>query len=355
LEFWICFGFRNSDFEFAFLFMLMSSDDRLDPDLIRANLRTRQIGRKILVYEQTLSTNDVAAEYARNPENAGLAVFAEEQTAGRGRGGAQWHSARGDGLLFSVILPECNVSHELLSLTCAVAVAEGIGQVGGCQAGIKWPNDIVLEGRKVAGILLESRVRRTEDRKQRAEDGGQRTEDGGQSHSGRVCTAHQHPTDKSRSGRVCSAHQDLPEEKEDGVRSTPYPPPAAYRPPSSGIYIVGIGINCHQTLAGFPPELRATATSLDLVSGARCQRVTVAKRVLTSLDHWLRVAGRSRRQVIETWSHLSTQLGQRVTLSFNRRRFTGNCIGVDPEKGLILQLDRGGIRMFDAAHTHIVK
>jgi BirA family biotin operon repressor/biotin-[acetyl-CoA-carboxylase] ligase len=283
LEFGIRFGFRNSNFGFEFLFMRMTSGDRLDPDLIRANLRTRQIGRRVLVYEQTFSTNDVAAEYARNPQNAGLAVFAEEQTAGRGRRGSKWHSARGDSLLFSVILPACSVRHELLSLTCAVAVAEGIGQVGGRPAGIKWPNDIVLDGRKVAGILLESKVLK------------------------------------------------------------PCP-----------LYVVGIGINCHQAPADFPADLRATATSLDMVGPTRCQRVTVAKRVLTSLDHWLRVAARNRRQVIETWSHLSTQLGQRVTLSFNRRRFAGNCIGVDPEKGLILQLDRGGIRMFDAAHTHIV-
>jgi biotin-(acetyl-CoA carboxylase) ligase len=83
--------------------------------------------------------------------------------------------------------------------------------------------------------------------------------------------------------------------------------------------------------------------------------VTVAKRVLTSLDHWLQVAEQNSPQVIDTWSRLSTQLGQRVALSYNKRRFTGNCIGVDPEKGLILQLDRGGVRMFDAAHTHIVK
>jgi BirA family biotin operon repressor/biotin-[acetyl-CoA-carboxylase] ligase len=269
----------------------MTTDDPLDPDLIRANLRTRQIGRKVLVYEQTLSTNDVAAEYARNPENVGLAVFAEEQTAGRGRGGARWHSARGDGLLFSAVLPG-DVGHELLSLTCAVAVAEALGQVGGCQAEIKWPNDIMLAGRKVAGILLEARI-------------------------------------KNQKSKI----KDQP----------------------AGICVVGIGINCHQTQTSFPAELRATATSLDLVSGTRCQRVTVAKRVLTSLDHWLRVAGRNRRQVIETWSRLSTQLGQRVTLSYNRRRFAGHCIGVDPEKGLILQLDRGGVRIFDAAHTHIVK
>jgi BirA family biotin operon repressor/biotin-[acetyl-CoA-carboxylase] ligase len=135
------------------------------------------------------------------------------------------------------------------------------------------------------------------------------------------------------------------------VRCTPYQPPTSNFP----IHVIGIGINCHQTAESFPPDLQMTATSLDLVSGTRCQRVTVAKRVLTSLDHWLRVAERNGKQVIDTWSRLSTQLGQRVTLSCNKRRFTGNCIGVDPEKGLILQLDRGGVRIFDAAHTHIVK
>ena len=101
--------------------------------------------------------------------------------------------------------------------------------------------------------------------------------------------------------------------------------------------------------------MRDTATSLDLAGDTRCHRATVARRVLTSLDHWLKVAGQNSKQVTETWSRLSTQLGQRVTLSYSRKRFTGNCIGVDPEKGLILQLDRGGIRMFDAAHTHIIK
>jgi len=266
--------------------------DRLDPDLIQANLRTKRIGRRVLVYEQTASTNDIAAEYGRNPDNDGLVVFAEEQTAGRGRGGAKWHSRRGDSLLFSFVLTGGDPSGELLSLTCAVAVAEAIGQIGSCPAHIKWPNDIVLAGKKVAGILVESRTRN----------------------------------------------------QKSNIKNQ-----------TSSVYVTGIGINCHQTEEDFPPELRQTATSLDLVSGAQCHRATVARRVLTSLDHWLRVAERDSKQVTETWSRLSTQVGQRVTLSCNRKRFTGNCIGVDPEKGLILQLDRGGVRMFDAAHTHIVK
>ena len=255
-------------------------DDRLDPDLIQANLKTKRVGKKVLVYKETASTNDIAAEYARNPDNSGLVVFAEEQIAGRGRSGAKWHSASGHSLLFSVLLMDCGISSELLSLTCAVAVAEAIGQAGAHHAGIKWPNDIVLAGRKVAGILVESRA------------GNQKS----------------------------------------NIKNQ-----------TSSVHAIGIGINCHQTLEDFPSELRETATSLDLASGVRCDRVTVARRVLTSLDHWLKAAERNSRQVTETWSRLSTQIGERVTLSYNRRRFTGNCIGVDPEKGLILQLDRGGV------------
>lgn len=262
----------------------MSRDDRLDPDKIAAHLKTRRIGNKVVVYDRTSSTSNVAAEYARNPDNDGLVVFAEQQTAGRGRTGATWHSHHGDSLLFSAVLTECRLTGERLSLACAVAIADAIGQVGNHAAKIKWPNDIILNGKKIGGILVESRQNET-----------------------------------------------------------------------ARAYLIGIGINCHQTEEAFPTEIRDSATSLDLVGGARCDRITLARRVLTSLDHWLAVAEKNKKQVVETWSRLSTQLGLRVTLSCNGRQSTGHCIGVDPEKGLILQLDRGGVRMFDAAHTRIVK
>jgi len=296
----------------------MLTDDRLDPDLIKANLRTKRIGRSILVYDRTASTNDIAAEYARNPAHDGLVVFAEEQTAGRGRTGATWQSRRGDSLLFSFVLIDAKTGNELLSLACAVAVAEAVGQIGGRHAAIKWPNDIMLDDKKVAGILVESR---------------------------RVARATPEVTCDPCPVTRDPSHK--PQATSDGIRATSHE--------SRITTIVGIGINCHQTKDAFPEELQAIATSLDLAGGTRCQRVTVARRVLTSLDHWLRVAERNRQQVIDAWGRLSTQLGRRVALSFNGKRFTGNCIGVDPESGLILQLDRGGIRMFDAAHTTIVK
>ncbi len=278
----------------------MSREDRLDPDRIGANLKTRCVGRKVLVYERTGSTNDIAAEYARNPDNDGLVVFTEEQTSGRGRTGARWESPYGSSLLFSVLLIDSPLENELLSLTCAVAVAEALGTVGGERARIKWPNDVLLAGKKVCGILVESR----------------------------------------RVSRPSSlAARDADSSSQDRRDTT----------------VIGIGINCHQTAETFPRELTDIATSLDLVGGSHCDRITLARRTLSSLDHWLIAAEKDEDRVIETWKGLSTQLAQRVTLSCNGRTFTGHCIGIDPAKGLILQLDRGGVRMFDAAHTTIVK
>lgn len=262
----------------------MVRDDRLDPDKIEVRLKTQCVGRRVIVYDRTSSTSDVAAEYARRPDNDGLVVFAEAQTAGRGRTGSPWLSGYGESLLFSVALTHCDLANESLSLTCAVAVAGALGQVGGHTAQTKWPNDILLAGKKVAGILVESR--------------------------------------KTGSAKA---------------------------------HIIGVGINCHQSEETFPAEIRHSAISLDQAARTRCDRVTLARRVLASLDHWLIVASKDKKHVIETWDRLSTQRGQRVTLSYNGRKFTGNCIGVDPEKGLILQLDRGGVRMFDAAHTSIIK
>ena len=68
----------------------MPKSDLFDPDKIKANLKTRRIGKKILVYSRTSSTNDIAAEYGKSQKNDGLAVFAEEQTKGRGRTGNKW-------------------------------------------------------------------------------------------------------------------------------------------------------------------------------------------------------------------------------------------------------------------------
>jgi BirA family biotin operon repressor/biotin-[acetyl-CoA-carboxylase] ligase len=106
------------------------------------------------------STQAVAFELAEGGAADRTVVVAETQTAGRGRQGRRWHDERGDSLLVSIVVrPRLEVRDlPKLSFAAAVAVAEAIGAVTGLQARLKWPNDVLVDGRKVAGILLESRT-----------------------------------------------------------------------------------------------------------------------------------------------------------------------------------------------------
>jgi BirA family biotin operon repressor/biotin-[acetyl-CoA-carboxylase] ligase len=132
--------------------------DPLRTEQILKDSHTRQVGRKILIQDCVPSTNDIAWEQAEQPGNDGLCVFAEMQTAGRGRRGRTWYSGKGDSLLFSILLQACPLQAELLTLAAAVAVAEGIAGQFTLNIRIKWPNDVLIENKKVCGILTESRT-----------------------------------------------------------------------------------------------------------------------------------------------------------------------------------------------------
>jgi BirA family transcriptional regulator, biotin operon repressor / biotin---[acetyl-CoA-carboxylase] ligase len=108
------------------------------------------LGRPRLHLRETGSTNDRARELAAAGAPHGTLVTAGAQTAGRGRQGRAWAGPPGRALLMSLVLRE---AHPLLPLAAAVGVAEAVGE----EARIKWPNDIQLDGRKVAGILAEGR------------------------------------------------------------------------------------------------------------------------------------------------------------------------------------------------------
>ncbi|MBI2194607.1 MAG: biotin--[acetyl-CoA-carboxylase] ligase [Planctomycetes bacterium] len=139
---------------------LLSWPDRLHPDEIGWKLETRIVGRRILVYDRTASTNDVAWQLLDTPQPHGAAVMAESQSRGRGRQGRSWHDVPGRSLLLSVLLlpklaPER--AHVLTIVGC-LAVCEAIQDRTGRSPHIKWPNDVILGGRKVAGILVETRT-----------------------------------------------------------------------------------------------------------------------------------------------------------------------------------------------------
>ncbi len=124
-------------------------------DVLR--LDTRHVGRRVLVFDSVRSTNDVAAELAADPENAGTVVIADHQTAGRGQYGRVWQSRPGTSLLMSVLLfpPEELKRPVVLTAWAAVGVAEAVRTLTGAQAKVKWPNDLLVHGKKVCGILIE--------------------------------------------------------------------------------------------------------------------------------------------------------------------------------------------------------
>ena len=132
----------------------------LDPHKLRRALRNCTIGREIIVLEQTTSTNDSVLERAGADALEGLVIFAEHQIAGRGQRGNRWESAPHKGLWFSMLLrPKIDV-HESPRLTtwAAKTVTETIRAEFGLLPAIKAPNDIQIDGRKVAGVLVEMRA-----------------------------------------------------------------------------------------------------------------------------------------------------------------------------------------------------
>jgi BirA family biotin operon repressor/biotin-[acetyl-CoA-carboxylase] ligase len=142
-----------------FGYRLVSAPDALHADdlLARAASQLRIIGRDIRVFEQTTSTNDVVERLARDGVKEGIVVFAESQTRGRGRLGRKWISPGRKGLWFSILLrPDLRPPETTrLTIASATALRRAIQSETGLKPKIKWPNDILVEGKKVAGILTE--------------------------------------------------------------------------------------------------------------------------------------------------------------------------------------------------------
>jgi BirA family transcriptional regulator, biotin operon repressor / biotin---[acetyl-CoA-carboxylase] ligase len=138
-------------------YRLTSVPDRMLPDEISFGLATKWLGHKIVSYEEADSTNDIARKLADEGAKEGTAVFTEHQRSGRGRLHRKWHSPKRKDILLSFILrPDIHPRKATrLTITSALAAAEAIKTLYHLPALIKWPNDIYINGRKCAGILIE--------------------------------------------------------------------------------------------------------------------------------------------------------------------------------------------------------
>lgn len=240
------------------------------------------------VHARIGSTNDLARA-AATAVPAGTTFIADAQSAGRGQHGRHWESPPGASLLMSVVLRARAQDRALgaAPLRVGLAVVEAIEQVSGAQAAIKWPNDVLLDGRKVAGVLCEGIV---------AADGA--------------------------------------------------------------IVIAGIGVNVHQEPADFSAEVRGSATSLRIATGAGTARSALAGAILHALHAGVADIGEPLRAVeLRAFAVRDALQGRTITID---GRLAGTAAGITAEgelrvqhEGAVRHVHGGTVRVADgqaAAH-----
>lgn len=138
-------------------YQLARLPDLLVPSLLRPELGECEIGHKIVHYFRTDSTNTVALRMASEGAPHGTVVLAEEQTAGRGRFGRTWYSEKSSGIYMSIVLRPALApsAAPVLTLMAGVAAQAAIERATSLKADIRWPNDLLLNGKKLCGILTE--------------------------------------------------------------------------------------------------------------------------------------------------------------------------------------------------------
>jgi BirA family biotin operon repressor/biotin-[acetyl-CoA-carboxylase] ligase len=138
-------------------YRLLAVPDKLLPAEVLQGLQARLLKGPVHYFETLDSTNNLAKELAARGAPEGIVVVAEAQTGGRGRLGREWDSPPGLGLYVSLVLRPMLPPMDLpqITLTTAVAVARAVRRVAGVAPGIKWPNDLILNGKKLGGVLTE--------------------------------------------------------------------------------------------------------------------------------------------------------------------------------------------------------
>lgn len=233
--------------------------------------------QRLLWLESVDSTNTYAKALAQQGASEGTIVFANGQTGGRGRLGRSFASPFGTGLYASLILrPDCP-PQQLMHLTCAagLAASDAVKSACGVEPGIKWTNDLVLERRKLGGILTEMSV-------------------------------------DAATGCVTWA-------------------------------IVGIGINCNQTLSDFPPEIREIATSLSIHTSKAVDRAALAAALVSAL-YEMRVDLFCRKaDILSSFSNRCVTIGKPISILRGEDILHALATGVDSDGGLIVRYDDGSV------------
>lgn len=242
----------------------------LTPAAIERRVGSASLGHRIYYYSTIGSTNARALELIAAGEPEGGLVLAEEQTTGRGRRDRSWTSRPYLGIYSSLILRPAVQAHcaPQFTLLAAVSAAQALRLVCTLDARIKWPNDLVVDGRKIAGVLGETR------------------------------------------GSL----------------------------PSIDAMVIGLGINVNHATEDFPPELRPTATSVRIETGAPGDRLEILVALIEQFEErYRRLLTDGPNTLLREWESLSTlPVGSEIVVRGSSPPTRGVFRGIDEEGALLL-------------------
>lgn len=257
-------------------YRLVESGDVYTEAEIKSLMKTEWAGRNLVFLDEVDSTNNEAKRLAEQGAPEGTLVVSELQSAGKGRRGRNWKSPKGCGVWMSLLLrPEFGPEYaSMLTLIAALAAEEGIRRVTGLECSIKWPNDIVISGCKLVGILTEM------------------------------------STDV------------------DSIQHV----------------VVGIGINANTV--EFPEEIRATATSLAIASGAPVKRAELVAAVMAAWEKYYEIFLKTLDLSLlrETYNQRLANCGREVRVLAAKGEYTGLSHGINDTGELLVELEDGKIR-----------
>jgi BirA family biotin operon repressor/biotin-[acetyl-CoA-carboxylase] ligase len=267
-----------------------------DPDELQAQFNTESLGKRLIVFNRITSTNDFLKRLARRGAETGTLVLADQQTAGRGRLGRSWQSPPGVGLWLSFIMrPELPLEIVgALPLAISVVVAETLSAICGEAFAVKWPNDILVNNRKVCGILCETQI--------------------------------------SPAADFASGSNQL-----DYV-------------------VAGIGINVNQRSRDFTSDWRRRATSLVMITGHSLDRQNVLAKLVQHLDKTLFVnLPQVMPALLARWRALCPEVGKPIILRQSPTTITGIFDDIGEGGELILRLADGQRKAYSAGEVSLGK
>lgn len=276
---------------------------QLSSEAIAGALRTSRLGRPVHYFERATSTNDLAHDFAAAGAPEGLLVVADEQTAGRGRLGRPWWAPKGTSLLMSLVLrpPIPPGRAGQLTMCLGLGAAEGIEAVTGLRPALKWPNDLILNGRKLGGILSELR------------------------------------TDGERLDNVVMGL---------GLNVNVEWSPQA--PGSRGIRGPTVARDLRTAV---PPDIASTATSLSAELSYPIDRLSLLAEIVYGCETWYErlLAAEAGMQADEpihvAWAARLETLGRQVTITVLSGAVRGKAIGVTPEGALLVAREDGDVEV----------